>query len=110
MVELYNSADAFVLPSLQDNLPNTVMESLSCGVPVIAFNIGGVPEMISHHKNGYLASLKNSDDLSNGIYDILYKIPMSDLKECARKTVIENYSNEIIGKQYLHLYQSIYSQ
>ncbi len=110
MVNLYNSADAFVLPSLQDNLPNTVMESLSCGVPVIAFNIGGVPEMITHQKNGYLASIKNSDDLSSGIYDVLYNLSTPDLKEYARKTVVTNYSNDIIAQQFLDLYKNIYSQ
>jgi glycosyltransferase involved in cell wall biosynthesis len=50
---IYSSADVFVAPSIQDNLPNTVMESLACGTPCVAFNIGGMPEMIEHQKNGY---------------------------------------------------------
>ncbi|HLW08173.1 MAG TPA: glycosyltransferase, partial [Marinilabiliaceae bacterium] len=56
LVNLYNAADLFVLPSLEDNLPNTVMESLACGTPIAAFRIGGVPEMVAHGTCGYLAS------------------------------------------------------
>src|SRR5690606_32116939 len=51
---LYSCADVFVAPSVQDNLPNTVMEALCCGVPCVAFSIGGMPDMISHQQNGYL--------------------------------------------------------
>lgn len=51
IVAIYNSADAFVLPSLEDNLPNTIMESMACGVPSIGFRVGGIPEMIDHQQN-----------------------------------------------------------
>ena len=53
----YAAADAFLIPSLEDNLPYTVMESLSCGTPVIAFTTGGIPDMVRHEHNGYLADL-----------------------------------------------------
>ncbi len=68
---LYSAADVFIAPSLQDNLPNTIMESLACGTPCIAFNIGGMPDMIEHKKNGYLARPYDSDDLANGIKWVL---------------------------------------
>lgn len=64
---LYNSANVFVAPSVEENLANTVNESLTSGTPVVAFNIGGMPDMIDHMKNGYLAEYKNSLDLSMGI-------------------------------------------
>jgi glycosyltransferase involved in cell wall biosynthesis len=64
---IYNSADLFVAPSLEDNLPNTVLESLHCGTPVVAFDIGGMPDMINHKENGYLANFKDSNDLAKGI-------------------------------------------
>lgn len=107
MVDIYNSAEAFVLPSLQDNLPNTVMESLACGVPVISFSVGGVPEMISHRKTGFLATTKNSESLANGIYEILMSPDMPILKENARQAALINYSNQVIAKKYMELYQSI---
>jgi glycosyltransferase involved in cell wall biosynthesis len=64
---LYGAADVYVLPSLQDNLPNTVMEALACGTPCVAFRIGGLPDMIEHKVNGYLAVPYEPADLAAGI-------------------------------------------
>lgn len=64
---IYNAADVFIAPSLADNLPTTVLESLSCGTPVVGFDVGGIPDMIQHKKNGYLAKYKDAEDLTNGI-------------------------------------------
>ncbi|SKB62070.1 Glycosyltransferase involved in cell wall bisynthesis [Salegentibacter holothuriorum] len=64
---IYNAANVFVAPSLADNLPYTILESLSCGTPVVAFKVGGIPELIDHKKNGYLAEYKNAEDLARGI-------------------------------------------
>lgn len=64
---VYNASNVFVAPSLADNLPTTVMESLACGTPVIGFDIGGIPDMIQHKRNGYLAKYKDAEDLANGI-------------------------------------------
>ena len=50
LVDIYNSADVFVIPSLDENLPNTIMESMACGVPSVGFKVGGIPEMIDHQK------------------------------------------------------------
>ena len=60
IVSIYNAADVFVLPSLEDNLPNTIMEAMACGVPCVGFRIGGIPEMIDHKKNGYVAAQRDS--------------------------------------------------
>lgn len=64
---VYNAADVFVVPSLADNQPTIVQESLSCGTPVVGFNTGGIPDMIEHKKNGYLAEYKNAADIVEGI-------------------------------------------
>ena len=64
---MYNAADVFLAPSLADNLPYTILESLRCGTPVVAFNTGGIPDLIEHKGNGYLADYKDSIDLVNGI-------------------------------------------
>jgi glycosyltransferase involved in cell wall biosynthesis len=56
LVSIYNTADVMIVPSLEENLSNTIMESLSCGVPVVAFDIGGNKDMIEHKKNGVLGS------------------------------------------------------
>jgi glycosyltransferase involved in cell wall biosynthesis len=64
---LYNAADIFLAPSLADNLPYTIFEALACGTPVVAFNTGGIPDLIQHQINGYLAEPKNAADLAQGI-------------------------------------------
>ncbi len=107
IVMIYNSADAFVLPSLQDNLPNTVMESLACGTPVIAFNIGGVPEMVKNNFNGYLVEKENEADLSQQIFQALYHKHPEQLQNNARQFVLEHYSQEKIASQYVQLYKQI---
>ena len=65
--DIYNSSDIFLCPSLQDNLPLTVMESISCGTPVVSFNVGGISDLIKHKINGYLAKENSFDDFYNGI-------------------------------------------
>jgi len=64
---LYSMADLFVMPSRAENLPNSILESLSCGTPVVAFGVGGIPEIVRHEVNGYLASPFEVQDLANGI-------------------------------------------
>ncbi len=107
LVQCYNSADLFAAPSLEDNLPNTVMESLSCGVPVVAFNIGGMPDMIGHKSNGYLAKPYSHQDFAEGLYWILTGTDKQKLQTNAREKVINNFTPDIIGKRYLDLYKSI---
>lgn len=106
---LYNAADVTIVPSLSENLSNTIMESLSCGTPVVAFNIGGNSDMIDHEKNGYLAKEKDSEDLGKGIEWCLLHNEGGALSENARKKVMNNYTIDIVSKQYKELYESIYS-
>lgn len=106
MAEVYNLADVFVLPSLEDNLPNTVMESMSCGTPVVAFNTGGIPDMIDHQVNGYLATYQDAADLANGIRWV-FDSKQERLSDNARKKVTDTFSNEIVARQYIDLYQSV---
>jgi glycosyltransferase involved in cell wall biosynthesis len=67
IAKLYQAADVYILPTLEDNLPSTIMESLACGIPVIAFNTCGIPDLVDHKRTGYLALLKDVDDLISGI-------------------------------------------
>lgn len=107
-VMLYSAADVTVAPSLQENLSNTVMESLSCGTPVVAFNIGGMPDMIDHQYSGYLASPFESDDLAAGMMWVLEnKVRYDMLSQHARKTVLERYALKTVANQYVALYQDI---
>lgn len=67
LAAVYSAADVFVAPSREENLANTVVEAQSCGLPVVAFNIGGMPDMIQSGVNGYLANAFDTDELAKGI-------------------------------------------
>jgi glycosyltransferase involved in cell wall biosynthesis len=103
----YSAADAFLAPSLEDNLPNTVMESLACGTPVIAFTTGGIPDMVSHKYNGYLAEYKSSVDLAAGIFWLYKEANRVELNVHARQTVEAHFSEQIIAQQHIELYKSL---
>ena len=110
IVECYNAADLFVAPSLQDNLPNTVIESTCCGTPVVAFDIGGMPDMIDHLENGYLAELKSSEDLAKGINTLLSNPDMFVKFSLACRVKAEKlYNEDKIAHQYKELYNKIIS-
>ena len=107
MVLLYNAADICVVPSLSENLSNTIMESLSCGTPVVAFNIGGNGDMIDHTKNGYLAKERDCEDLARGIEWCIDNNKDNALGTAARAKVLNNYTIDIVSEQYKQLYQSL---
>jgi glycosyltransferase involved in cell wall biosynthesis len=89
---LYNASDLFIIPSLADNLPTTVMESLCCGTPVVGFNTGGIPDMIEHKKNGYLCEYKNIDDIIKGIIFCLNNSTIGyNLPEFEEKSLIKRH-------------------
>lgn len=106
LVLFYNSCDVFVSPSLADNLPYTVMESLACGTPVAAFNIGGIPELISHKINGYVSSYMDTNDLAQGILWILENNKNEELSKNAVKSVAKFESSQV-ADAHLRLYNEI---
>ena len=106
IVALYNAVDMFITSSLEENLPNTIMESMACGTPCVGFEIGGIPEMIDHKINGYIASYKDASDLANGIQWVLEQDQLALSDACVKK-VQENYTEEVIVMKYLSLYQNI---
>ena len=104
LVAAYNLADALVVPSLEDNLPNTVVESLSCGTPVVAFRTGGIPEMISQFKNGYLADVGSVPKLANGLAFILNHPTPTDLRQNARQFAQKHFSEAVVAQKHVDLY------
>ena len=106
MPELYNAADLFVTPSLQENLPNTIMEAMACGTPCVGFDVGGIPGMITHEKNGYVARYKDAGDLAKGLLWSLYEADSEVLSVNARDKVLSEYRQEVVVKQYKEMYGS----
>lgn len=108
MVLAYSAADIFIAPSVQDNLPNTVMESMACGTPCVAFHIGGMPDMIEHEQNGYLAQPFDSDDIAQGILWILENEGRRQALSCrSRDKVMREYAIEQIAERYRDQYHRI---
>ena len=107
MAEIYNCADVYVVPSLEDSFNSTVAESMSCETPVVAFSTGGIVDIIDHKHNGYLAAYKDSKDLAKGIIWILEHKDSSNLGTNGRKKVEEQSSVAVISKQYRDLYCSL---
>jgi glycosyltransferase involved in cell wall biosynthesis len=103
----YAAADAFLIPSLEDNLPYTVMESLSCGTPVIAFTTGGIPDMVTHEKNGYLATYRSSESFADGMEWMINHPDRKQLNQNARQTVMDKFSEQIIGQKHIELYKQL---
>ncbi len=105
IAELYNAADLFVTPSLQDNLPNTIVEAMACGTPCVGFNVGGIPEMIHHQQDGYVADYCDSLDFAQGIAWCLNEQRQAALGAAARATALATYGETAVAQRYQAIYQ-----
>lgn len=104
MAEIYAMADLFVLPSLEDNLPNTVMESMACGTPVVGFNIGGVPEMVEDGVSGAISETISGAGLAKAMSKLIQGPTLEEYRQNARKGVELKYNNELVSKKYCDIY------
>ncbi len=107
LAKCYAAADAFITPSLEDNLPNTVMESLACATPVIAFKTGGIPDMVKHLENGYLADYESATDLADGIEWLFLTEDKESIQKEARRTILTKFSPAVIAIQHEEVYQTL---
>lgn len=106
--EVYTAADLFVLPSLEDNLPNVIIESLMCGTPVLAFQTGGIPEMIINHKNGILVEAGNVDLLAEGL-EALSRVSAS-MRQFCRENAVQRFGSAVSAGLHIKLYESLYGR
>jgi glycosyltransferase involved in cell wall biosynthesis len=104
----YNAADVVVCPSLQDNLPNTILESMACGVPVVGFNVGGIPDMVREGITGNLVPVGDITGLRDAIVGILRnRARQAAMAANCRRVAVEEYSLEIQVRRYINLYETI---
>lgn len=104
---LYSAADVMVIPSRRENLPNTGVESLTCGTPVVAFDACGLPDIVRHQQTGYLAKPFDAEDLARGIQWVLADVERPTLLGVnARKDAVARFSYPVVARQYLSVYET----
>jgi len=102
----YSAADVFVIPSLMDNLPNTVIESLMCGTPVIGFPVGGIPDMIQYGENGLLTQDISVSSLLETLTKFLNSSELFDRNKI-RENAIKKYDQKVQAINYIKLFERI---
>lgn len=108
LASLYSTADVFVAPSKQDNLPTTCLEASACETSCVAFDVGGISDIVLHNESGYLASPFDIEDLAHGINLVLESPSRADAwGRRARQHIIENFESSLIACQHMELYSEI---
>ncbi len=105
MSELYNKADIFLLPSREDNLPNSMVESLCCGTPLVGFAVGGLNETITNGKNGYLSEEISSQGLANALLTCIANIDVFHNEEIAAEAHLK-FSSDVQVKSFANVYKN----
>ena len=103
---IYSSVEMMITPSLQENLSNAIMECLSCGTPVVAFDIGGNSDLIIHKENGYLAKNTSPSELAEGIQWMLHS-DTQQIKFNASNSIIKKFDYKIVARKYVELYENL---
>jgi glycosyltransferase involved in cell wall biosynthesis len=107
---IYNCADVFVIPSLQEAFGQTALEAMSCSIPLVGFDTGGIPDMIENGTTGYLAETENIEDLADAIIKIL-KLNKKDYDRMAmncREKVLKRFTLDYQAENYINLYNQLY--
>lgn len=107
----YSAADLFVFPSTADNLPLVLQESMACGTPTVAFDVGGVPDLVRPGVTGYLAAPRDIEAFCDGIKQLLENAPLrADIAENCRQITLQEYSIELQVSRYRKLYETALSK
>jgi glycosyltransferase involved in cell wall biosynthesis len=101
MRDIYAAADVFVTPSLEENLPNTIMEAMACGTACVGFQVGGIPEMIEHLQTGYVAQAFEPEDLAKGIN---WCLKSTSAGSNSRERALQLYDQTTVAQQHLAYY------
>lgn len=108
--QIYSAADMVVVPSLEDNQPQTGLESMACGTPVVAFDAGGIPEFVRHEQTGLLARPSDATDLATQISRLVGDSDLQQrLGQAAREMMVMEFEIQTQAWQHLKLYRDILS-
>ena len=93
----YQIADIFICPSIEDSGPTMINQSIMCGTPVVSFEMGVSPDLVITGKTGYMAKLKDSKDLAQGIFEILSLTDdnFNEMSDNCRKLALKVCSPEV---------------
>jgi glycosyltransferase involved in cell wall biosynthesis len=106
LARLYNSASVVAVPSREDNMPLTAMEAQSCGRPVVAFRIGGLPDIVAHHETGFLATPLDTTEFASGLSQALEDSQHDDAwGNAARQRATNTWSVKPVVDAYLSIYE-----
>ncbi len=109
--QLYRAADVFWLPSLEDNQPQTALEAMACGTPVIGFSVGGVPEIVRNDQTGLIVSAKDSKAMAFATADLLRdRKRLARLSAAGKLMVRQEFSPQRQAVAYMGLYEKILSE
>lgn len=112
LYDYYRAADLFLFPSLAENFPMVILEAMSVGLPVVAFDVGGVAEEVVHKQNGYVSKYKDCSDLERGV-DYIFNMTEDEYGEISKRNidkVTNNFSAEVMTSKYIKLYENIYNE
>jgi glycosyltransferase involved in cell wall biosynthesis len=107
LADVYAACDAFLLPSLEDNFPNTMLESMCCGTPVIGFKTGGIPEAVNHGKSGLLAPSGDAHELAREILRFLGNAELRAGLSSGCEAVRSRFSLPMQARRHEALYQEL---
>lgn len=108
LIELLSCADVFLLPSQSESFGLAALEAMSCGVPVVASNIGGIPEVVIHGETGYVAEFGDIKRMSKYVVELLTNQKKWDaFSKSARNYAVENFRTELIIPKYEQIYESL---
>ncbi len=104
---IYNAADIFVIPSLQDNLPNTIVEAKASGMPVVATRVGGIPQMVNDHDDGLLVNAQDAGALAEALGRMLADADLQAMATRSRQNALAQYSESAVARRYMDLYENL---
>ncbi|TET69782.1 MAG: glycosyltransferase, partial [Candidatus Aminicenantes bacterium] len=111
LVQLYCAADIFLFPTLADNCPLVILEVMGCGVPIVSFNTGGVPELIEHGKIGLIAGLKNSKEFIRMTeYLVADKAKREEFSAAGRERLLKTFTLDQMVDKHITLYERLAEQ
>lgn len=106
---VYAAADVFILPSRDDNLPNTVIEALSCGTPVVCFSAGGAPEMLVNGQNGAVVDRLDPGAMAEAVIALVDEKESAHIRNTCRANAEAQVGSTVVLDRCQHIYNSIAS-